>query len=137
MPLYMRMPKRGFNNYRFAEKYAEVKMSDLERFDDGTTVTPELLLEKGVIKKIMDGVSVLGNGNLTKKLTVVATRFTKIAQEKIEKAGGSVQATKKSKVLVKNKPMTTEQKKAKRKEQIKMKKAEGRKNSSKGKIEVV
>lgn len=91
MPLYMRIPKRGFNNKRFAKVYSEVKVSQLEVFEDGTTVTPELMKEKGLIKKLNDGVVVLGNGDLTKRLTVQAARFTKAAVEKIEAAGGKVE----------------------------------------------
>lgn len=91
MPLYMRMPKRGFNNYEFQDKYAEIKVSDLEVFENGTTVTADLLKEAGIVKKLMDGVVVLGNGELTKKLTVQAARFTKTATEKIEAAGGKVE----------------------------------------------
>jgi large subunit ribosomal protein L15 len=91
MPLYMRMPKRGFNNYEFQDRFAQIKISDLEGFDNGTTVTAEFLKEKGVVKKLMDGVVVLGNGELTKKLTVQAARFTKTATEKIEAAGGKVE----------------------------------------------
>jgi hypothetical protein len=95
----------------------------LECFENGTTVTPEMLVEKKIINKIMDGVSVLGSGDLTKKLNVVAERFTKTAQAKIEASGGTVKATKKSKVLVRNKPSTTEQKKVTLKKQITAKKA--------------
>lgn len=91
MPLYRRLPKRGFNNKIFATKYAEVKLDDLNRFDDGTVVSYELLLESGIIKDIKDGVVILGNGELTKKLTVQAARFTKTAAEKIEAAGGKVE----------------------------------------------
>ncbi|HHV28239.1 50S ribosomal protein L15 [Acetivibrio mesophilus] len=90
MPLYRRVPKRGFNNI-FAKVYAEVNVSDLNAFDNGTVVTQELLKEKGIIKKINDGVAILGNGDLTKKLTVKAARFTKTASEKIEAAGGKVE----------------------------------------------
>ncbi len=137
MPLYMKMPKIGFNNYRFAFKYAEIKVSDLECFDNGTTVTPEMLVEKKIINKIMDGVSVLGNGELTKKLDVVAERFTKTAQAKIEACGGTVKATKKSKVLVRNKPSTTEQKKVTLKNQIIAKKAAGKAKALKMNIKEV
>jgi large subunit ribosomal protein L15 len=91
MPLYRRMPKRGFNNKIFAADYEEVKVSDLNVFDDGVTVTAELLKEKGLVKKLKDGVVVLGNGELTKKLTVQAARFTKTAAEKIEAVGGKVE----------------------------------------------
>jgi len=90
MPLYRRVPKRGFNNI-FGKKYTEVKLSDLERFEDGTVVNAELLLNEGVIRKINDGIVVLGSGELTKKLTVQAARFTKSAQQKIEAAGGKVE----------------------------------------------
>lgn len=91
MPLYRRVPKRGFNNKNFAVNYAEVKLSDLERFEDNTVVSAELLIETGMIKKVKDGVVILGNGELTKKLTVQAARFTKTAAEKIEAAGGKVE----------------------------------------------
>lgn len=91
MPLYMRLPKRGFNHKRFAKVYAEVNVSQLEIFENGTTVTPALMLEKGLAGKIVDGVSVLGNGELTKNLTVQAARFTKAALSKIEAAGGKVE----------------------------------------------
>lgn len=91
MPLYRRLPKRGFNNYEFAKDYTEVKLSDLERFDNGTEVTAELLKEVGAIKKVNDGIVVLGNGTLSKKLVVKAARFTKSATEKIEAAGGKAE----------------------------------------------
>jgi len=91
MPLYRRIPKRGFNNKVFAKKYAEINVSDLEQFDNGTVVTAELLKDKGIIKKVYDGLAVLGNGELTKKLTVKAARFTKTASEKITSVGGKVE----------------------------------------------
>ena len=91
MPLYRRIPKRGFNNKNFATVYAEVNVSSLNIFDDGTVVNSELLKEKGLINKLYDGVSVLGNGEITKKLTIQAARFTKTASEKIEAAGGKVE----------------------------------------------
>jgi len=90
MPLYRRVPKRGFNNI-FAKTYTEVKLSDLDRFEDGTVVNAELLLDKGVIKKINDGIVVLGSGEINRKLTMQAARFTKTAQQKIEAAGGKVE----------------------------------------------
>ena len=90
MPLYRRLPKRGFNNI-FRKIYAEVNVSDLEIFDNDTTVTVELLKEHGLVKKVVDGVKILGNGELTKKLNVKATKFTKTAQEKIQSAGGKVE----------------------------------------------
>jgi large subunit ribosomal protein L15 len=91
MPLYRRVPKRGFNNKNFASVYSEVNVSSLNIFEDGTTVNAELLLENGLIKKMNDGVAILGNGELTKKLTVQAARFTKTASEKIEATGGKVE----------------------------------------------
>jgi large subunit ribosomal protein L15 len=91
MPLYRRIPKRGFNNKRFAKVFAEVNVSDLNIFEDGTVVNGELLKKAGITKKLYNGVAVLGNGELTKKLTVQAARFTKTASEKIEAAGGKVE----------------------------------------------
>ena len=89
-PLYRRLPKRGFKNH-FAKEYAVVNLSDLEQFENGTTVNAELLLSEGIIRKELDGVKVLGNGTLTKKLTVVATKFSKTAEEKIQAAGGKTE----------------------------------------------
>ena len=90
-PLYRRMPKRGFNHKRFADVYAEVNIGALNVFEDGTIVTADTLIEAGLIKKAYDGISVLGNGELTKKLTVKATRFTKSAAAKIEGSGGKAE----------------------------------------------
>ncbi|NLM11601.1 MAG: 50S ribosomal protein L15 [Clostridiaceae bacterium] len=90
MPLYRRVPKRGFNNI-FGKTYTEVKLSDLERFEDGTVVNAELLLNNGIIKKVNDGIVVLGSGEISRKLTVQAARVTKSAQQKIEAAGGKVE----------------------------------------------
>lgn len=91
MPLYRRLPKRGFKNI-FAKEYAIVNIEELsERFEDGMEITPALLIEAGVIKKVLDGVKVLGNGELNKKLTVKATKFSKTAVEKIEANGGKVE----------------------------------------------
>ena len=90
MPIYRRLPKRGFNNI-FANKYTEINVSDLNRFEDGTVVDATLLKETGVISKILDGVVVLGRGELEKKLTVKAKRFSKTAAEKIEAAGGKAE----------------------------------------------
>ena len=89
LPLYRRIPKRGFKNV-WAIKYSEINVATLNKFEDGAEVTPELLKASGLIKKLEDGVSVMGNGEITKKLTVSAHRFTKTAKEKIEKAGGKV-----------------------------------------------
>lgn len=90
MPLARRIPKRGFNNI-FATKYATVNVSDLNKFKDGTEVDTELLIASGLIKKAYDGVKILGNGELTKKLNVKAVKFTASAKEKIEKAGGTAE----------------------------------------------
>jgi large subunit ribosomal protein L15 len=90
MPLTRRIPKRGFNNI-FAKEYAIVNVSDLNQFTEGTVVDAELLIAAGLIKKACDGVKVLGDGELTTKLTVKAAKFTKSAAEKIEKAGGKAE----------------------------------------------
>ena len=90
-PLYRRIPKRGFNNTRFETKYAVINLSDLNRFEDGTVVTPELLKEKGIIKKQLDGVKVLGYGELEKKITIKAHRFSSAAVTKIESKGGKAE----------------------------------------------
>ena len=88
--LARRIPKRGFNNI-FATKYAVINVSDLEMFNDGITVDTELLKASGLVKKELDGVKVLGNGELTKNLTVKAAKFSAAAKEKIEKAGGKAE----------------------------------------------
>lgn len=88
-PLYRRLPKRGFNN-PFKKKYAVVNVEDLALFENGTKVDAEKLVESGIIKKLMDGVKILGDGELKNSLTVVATRFTKVAVDKIKAAGGEV-----------------------------------------------
>ena len=90
MPLFRRLPKRGFKNVNHVE-YATVNVGDLNRFDNGTVVSPALLIEVGLIKKDCDGVKVLGNGELTKKLTVQAHKFSKSAEDAIAKAGGKVE----------------------------------------------
>ena len=90
IPLYRKLPKRGFNN-KFATTYAIVNVSDLEVFENGTTVTLDLLLEKRIIRKPYDGLKVLGNGELTKKLTVEASIFSAGAKAKIEAAGGKTE----------------------------------------------
>ena len=90
MPLARRLPKRGFNNI-FATEYATIKVSDLEKFEAGSVVDVQSLLDKGIIKKSLDGVKVLGNGELTKALTVKLTAYTASAKEKIEKAGGKAE----------------------------------------------
>lgn len=90
MPLTRRLPKRGFTNI-FAKVYSTVNLSDLEKFEEGTVVTADLLKEKRIIRKLNDGLKVLGNGNLTKKLTVKADKFTKSAEQKIVAAGGNAE----------------------------------------------
>ena len=90
-PLYKRIPRRGFNNARFTIRYAIVNVSDLNRFEDGSTVTPEMLKEAGLVKKELNGIKILGSGELTKKLTVKANIFTNGAINKIESNGGKVE----------------------------------------------
>lgn len=91
-PLYRRVPKRGFSNARFKEEYATINLSDLNKFfKDGDEVTPEILKEKGIIKKQLCGVKVLGNGELKCKLTIKANRFSSSAVTKIESAGGKAE----------------------------------------------
>jgi large subunit ribosomal protein L15 len=90
MPLARRLPKRGFTNI-FAKTYSIVNIGDLNRFEDGTEVTAELLKQERLIRKLNDGLKVLGNGEITKKLTVKATKFTKSASEKIVAAGGTAE----------------------------------------------
>ena len=90
-PLYKRLPRRGFSNAKFATKYAIVNVSDLNRFKDGDVVTPELLKESGLVKKELDGIKILGNGELTKKLTVKANKFSDSARAKIENIGGKTE----------------------------------------------
>ncbi|MBR6966893.1 MAG: 50S ribosomal protein L15 [Ruminococcus sp.] len=90
MPLARRIPKRGFNNI-FATKYAIVNVSDLNKFKDDTVVDTELLVASGLVKKVYDGVKILGNGELSAKLTVKAAKFSQSAIEKIEKAGGKAE----------------------------------------------
>lgn len=90
MPLQRRLPKRGFNNI-FATVYATISLSDLEKFETGSVVDAQALKDKGIIKKELDGVKVLGNGKLTKKLTVKLAAFSASAKEGIEKAGGKAE----------------------------------------------
>ena len=89
-PLYRRIPKRGFNNI-FSTEYATVNVSDLERFEDGIVVNMELLVKEGMVRKELAGLKVLGNGTLTKKLTVEAKKFSNAAKEKIEAVGGKIE----------------------------------------------
>ena len=90
MPIYRRLPKRGFTNI-FAKKYTSINVEDLNKFDNGTEITAEVLKENGVIKKINDGIVVLGRGDLNKKVTIKAKRFSKSAEEKISAAGGKAE----------------------------------------------
>ncbi|HAK75040.1 MAG TPA: 50S ribosomal protein L15 [Sporomusaceae bacterium] len=90
MPLYRRLPKRGFTNI-FGKEYAEVNVEQLNRFGDGAVVDPVALIEYGILKNVRDGVRVLGNGQIEKKLTVKANGFSKSAEEKILAAGGKVE----------------------------------------------
>jgi large subunit ribosomal protein L15 len=89
-PLYRRLPKRGFNN-KFRTEYAVVNVQDLNAFEAGTEVTPELLKQTGLVKDQLDGIKILGNGELTVKLTVKANKFSKSAVEKIQAAGGQTE----------------------------------------------
>ena len=91
LPLFRRLRKRGFSNARFKIVYACVNVSDLNRFDENTVVTPELLIETGLVKKELDGIKILGNGELTKKLTVKANKFSDSAKMKIENIGGKTE----------------------------------------------
>ena len=91
LPLYRKLPKRGFNNYRFAKKYAVVNVELLNKFADGDIVDFAALLNAGIIKNVFDGVKVLGEGEITKKLTVKAAVFSASAKEKIEAVGGKTE----------------------------------------------
>jgi len=90
-PLFRRIAKRGFSNYNFKTEYAVINVNTLERFENNTEVTPELLQELGIIKKPLDGIKILGQGNLTKKLTVKAHQFSLTAKKKIEEVGGKTE----------------------------------------------
>ena len=91
LPLYRRLPKRGFTNHMFKTEYAVINLSDLNRFNNGDVITPVLLKEKGIIKKQLSGIKVLGNGKLEKKLTIQANKFTKSALEKIKESGSKAE----------------------------------------------
>ena len=90
MPLYRRLPKRGFKNI-FAKQYVSINVEDLNKLEDGTEVTAEVLKEAGIISKTIDGVKILGRGEVTKKLTVKVAKYSASAKEKIEKAGGKAE----------------------------------------------
>ena len=91
LPLFRRIPRRGFSNFLFKTRYAIVNVGDLNRFEDGTLVTPALLKEAGLVKKGLDGIKVLGEGSLEKKLTIQANKFSSSALEKIEKSGSKAE----------------------------------------------
>lgn len=91
LPLYRRLPKRGFSNHLFRKEYAVINVEDLNKFENGTVVTPALLKEKGIIKKQLKGIKVLGNGKLEKKLTIQAHKFTTSALEKIKESGSKAE----------------------------------------------
>ena len=91
LPLYRRLPKRGFSNHDFKTVYAVINVSDLNVFNDGDVVTPALLKEKGIVKKQLNGIKILGNGTLEKKLTIQAHRFSKSALKKIEESGSKAE----------------------------------------------
>lgn len=91
LPLYRRLPKRGFSNAMFKTEYAVINVEELNRFEDGTVVTPALLRETGIIKNQLSGVKVLGEGKLEKKLTIQANKFSKSALEKIEESGSKAE----------------------------------------------
>ena len=91
LPLYRRLPKRGFSNHKFKVVYATINVGDLNVFEDGTVVTPALLKEKGIVKKQLNGIKVLGDGNLEKKLTIQANRFSSSALKKIEESGSKAE----------------------------------------------
>ncbi|MGI6128257.1 MAG: 50S ribosomal protein L15 [Eubacteriales bacterium] len=89
LPLYRRLPKRGFNNHKFKKEYSIINVAALDRFEDGAVIDYDKLLECGLVNKSKDGLKVLGNGEISKKLTVRASVFSAAAKEKIEAAGGS------------------------------------------------
>ena len=91
LPLFRRLPKRGFSNYPFKKEYAVINLSDLNVFEDGTVVTPALLKERGIVKKQLSGIKVLGEGQLEKKLTVQAHKFSKSAIDKINESGSKAE----------------------------------------------
>ena len=91
LPLYRKLPKRGFNNYRFGTKYAVINVQSLNKFNNGDVVDCEALLAMGIVSKCYDGIKVLGEGEITKKLTVKAAIFSASAKEKIEAVGGKTE----------------------------------------------
>lgn len=91
LPLYRRLPKRGFSNHKFKTEYAVINLSDLNVFEDGTVVTPALLKDTGIVKKQLSGIKVLGEGALEKKLTIQAHKFSKTALAKINESGSKAE----------------------------------------------
>lgn len=91
LPLYRRLPKRGFSNAKFKTEYAVINLDDLNRFENGTVVTPEILKETGLVKNQLSGIKVLGDGSLEKKLTIKAHKFSKSALEKINESGSKAE----------------------------------------------
>ena len=91
LPLYRRLPKRGFTNDKFRKRYAVINLDELNRFEEGTVVTPALLKETGIIKKQLAGIKVLGTGKLEKKLTIQANKFSASALEKIQESGSKAE----------------------------------------------
>ncbi len=91
LPLYRRLPKRGFSNAKFKVEYAVINVGDLNKFEEGTVITPELLKEKGIIKKQLAGIKVLGHGEIDKKITIRAHRFSSTALEKLERSGSKAE----------------------------------------------
>ena len=91
LPLFRRLPKRGFSNHLFKTEYAVINVEDLNRLENGTVVTPALLKEQGIIKKQLKGIKVLGNGKLEKKLTIQANKFTSSALDKIKESGSKAE----------------------------------------------
>ena len=91
LPLYRKLPKRGFNNYRFGKQYTIVNVDELNRFEEGAVVDADALLAAGVVSKVLDGIKVLGEGEVSKKITVKAAVFSATAKEKIEAVGGKTE----------------------------------------------
>ena len=91
LPLYRKLPKRGFNNYRFGKQYTIVNVDDLNRFEEGAVIDADALLAAGVVSKVLDGIKVLGEGEVSKKITVKAAVFSASAKEKIEAVGGKTE----------------------------------------------
>ena len=91
LPLFRRLPKRGFTNAKFKVEYAVINLSDLNNFEDGAVITPQILKDMGLVKNQLNGIKVLGNGTLEKKVVVKAHKFSNVAKEQIEKLGGKAE----------------------------------------------